>query len=439
MYVEYVNKNIHGLYIVQRLFDSQNRAINKYVNLSDKQINEELTNYYFSGNIFDDKAFISAKSTPVEDFEAISQHQNKFPNEIHRKLYPYAKEINKITSRLDKMRWEVSNLIDSLDLNKRENMSLVYDKMEEAVSMIEEFYDNYNAIFKTVNSLRVNQLSPENSLISTMETLYFNTINASRDIRQKNDSSFENYKKTIKSNIKILKEYAAQEYKGDIKTLLESIIINFEGFLKVLNDFTNGESLPEDYKLLDRYYYYYNWEFLSEIDTYNPGYFPYFNYIVQELNKDAIIYLEIPNNFKVVYPKVLQKTTYLESSDPLVENIPTSMKGRNVVIADRVIKVDTNIVTFQMYDHKLIDGDIVSISFNGDWIIEKFKISEKPYSFTIHLNDNGKNFLLLHADDMGRNPPATIALSYYLGGKKEIIILNSDTNKSELIQILKNK
>ena len=24
----------------------------------------------------------------------------------------------------------------------------------------------------------------------------------------------------------------------------------------------------------------------------------------------------------------------------------------------------------------------------------------------------------LHADDMGRNPPATIALSYYLGGKK---------------------
>ena len=68
------------------------------------------------------------------------------------------------------------------------------------------------------------------------------------------------------------------------------------------------------------------------------------------------------------------------------------MKGRNVVIADRVIKVDTNIVTFQMYDHKLIDGDIVSISFNGDWIIEKFKISEKPYSFTIHLNDNGKTF-----------------------------------------------
>ena len=34
-------------------------------------------------------------------------------------------------------------------------MSLVYDKMEEAVSMIEEFYDNYSAIFKTVNYLRV--------------------------------------------------------------------------------------------------------------------------------------------------------------------------------------------------------------------------------------------------------------------------------------------
>ena len=111
-------------------------------------------------------------------------------------------------------------------------MSLVYDKMEEAVSMIEEFYDNYSAIFKTVNYLRVNQLSPENGLISTMETLYLNTINASRDIHKKMTQVLKIIKKTIKSNIQILKEYAAQEYKGDIKTLLESIIINFEGFFK---------------------------------------------------------------------------------------------------------------------------------------------------------------------------------------------------------------
>lgn len=92
-----------------------------------------------------------------------------------------------------------------------------------------------------------------------------------------------------------------------------------------------------------------------------------------------------------------------------------------------------------MFDHKIIDKDIVSLSFNGEWIIEKFEISEKPKPFTLKLNVEGKNFLLLHADDMGRQPPATIALSYTYKGKRELIVLNSDTVKSEVIEIVLQK
>jgi len=40
---------------------------------------------------------------------------------------------------------------------------------------------------------------------------------------------------------------------------------------------------------------------------------------------------------------------------------------------------------------------------------------------------------------MGRQPPATIALSYKYKGKKELIILNSDKAKSEVIEIIVNK
>ena len=92
-----------------------------------------------------------------------------------------------------------------------------------------------------------------------------------------------------------------------------------------------------------------------------------------------------------------------------------------------------------MYDHKIVDKDVVSLSYNGEWIVEKFQISEKPYNFKLKLNGEGKNFLLLHADDMGRQPPATIALSYKYKGKKELIILNSDTKKSEVIEIVLQK
>ncbi|MBC7884673.1 MAG: hypothetical protein H7X99_04320, partial [Saprospiraceae bacterium] len=124
------------------------------------------------------------------------------------------------------------------------------------------------------------------------------------------------------------------------------------------------------------------------------------------------------------------------ASDPVVTALPTVVKGRNVITATRTIKVDSFIADFKVYDHKIIDKDVVSLSFNGDWIIEKLQISGKPFEFTLKLNNEGKNFLLLHADDMGRNPPATIALSYMYKGKKQIIILNSDTAKSEIIEIL---
>ena len=105
-------------------------------------------------------------------------------------------------------------------------------------------------------------------------------------------------------------------------------------------------------------------------------------------------------------------------------------------MANHTIYIDSSTVKFQMYDHKIIDGDVVSISFNGDWIVEKFPITDKPYEFTLKMNEEGKNFLLLHADDMGRQPPTTIALAYMYKGKRQLITLNSDISKSELIEII---
>ena len=106
------------------------------------------------------------------------------------------------------------------------------------------------------------------------------------------------------------------------------------------------------------------------------------------------------------------------------------------MIATRTIKADSAIVTFKMYDHKILDNDVLSLNFNGDWIAEKFIISQGTYGFFLKLNEKGKNFLLLHAYDMGRQPPATIELSYMHKGKKGTIVLNSEIVKSEVIDIM---
>ena len=150
------------------------------------------------------------------------------------------------------------------------------------------------------------------------------------------------------------------------------------------------------------------------------------NRIMDYINHPGMRFFEMPHYFKVIYPKILEKTEMLTASDPKLVSLPKKVRDREVVVADRKIFVDSSSVEFSIYDHKIIDNDIVSLSFNGDWILEHYTISNKPYKFKIDLNKEGYNYLLLHAEDVGRNPPASIAVSYFYNGKEKTILLNSD-------------
>jgi hypothetical protein len=54
----------------------------------------------------------------------------------------------------------------------------------------------------------------------------------------------------------------------------------------------------------------------------------------------------------------------------------------------------------------------------------------------LQLNPVGRNYLLLHADNVGKRPPNTMALSYVFRGDKKEIVLKSDNDFSELIEIV---
>ena len=58
--------------------------------------------------------------------------------------------------------------------------------------------------------------------------------------------------------------------------------------------------------------------------------------------------------------------------------------------------------------------------------VKKSKIATQP---------TGQNFLLLHAYNVGKRPPNTIGVKYKYRGETKEIILKSDYNTSELIEI----
>lgn len=445
-YVNYSNECTHGLLIVHRLLENFNKSINKFVDLPDQQINF-YSNKDLPKDIFDDPENWFYDTSPNEWYTKIIAEKGKLPPAIDNKLSNTANEMKSIISAINNLRFELEDQIKTLDLTKRENLSLVYDKLENGVKLYKDFYAKQSilesdiAVFSKTFKITDDDLQfPQ--VITSMQNVYNTTRKALNALYYKDDDNFselikEQEKALVAFNDIKLADYNStrlinskvQSYWGNIKRqTLESI--------KVQKDFSESENIPDEFKLYDKYYYYYNISVINKFNRYGNGVVFEMNRIIEYLGIPVLRYFEMPHYFKVIYPKLLEKTDFLAASDPVIKALPKVVKGRSVVVATRFIKVDSFMVDFEMYDHKIIDKDVVSLSYNGDWIVEKLEISEKPFLFTLKLNDLGKNFLLLHADDMGRQPPATIALSYRYKGKKELIILNSDTVKSEVIEII---
>ncbi|MBK8516828.1 MAG: hypothetical protein IPL55_11295 [Saprospiraceae bacterium] len=448
-YINFTNESTHGLLIVHRLLENFNKNINKYVDLPDQPINF-YSNKDLPKDIFEDTENWFYDTSPNEWYEIITKSSGVFPQAQEIKLKAISADMKSILVAVNKIRFDLESQINTLDLSKRENLSLVYDKLEEGVKLYKTFFDKQLILEREIkaNYQNLNVKSEElvaPTVVSAVSDIYQTMRAALVALYNKDDNQFADLIKA--------QEVALQKFNAiDLAAFKNTRLINPKiqlywsnikrqaaESIKVQKAFADSENVPVEYKLYGKYYYYYNIAIINKFNRYGNGIVFETNRIIEFLNLPLIRNFELPHYFKVVYPKLLDSTAFLESADPVIKTLPKVVKGRNVVTATRTIKVDKEIVDFDMYDHKIVDKDVVSLSFNGDWIVEKFQISEKPYKFTLKLNSEGKNFLLLHADDMGRQPPATVALSYIYKGKKELIILNSDTVKSEVIEIVLQK
>lgn len=94
-------------------------------------------------------------------------------------------------------------------------------------------------------------------------------------------------------------------------------------------------------------------------------------------------------------------------------------------------KVSKDELNIELFDHENEDGDIVSVCFNGQYILEKHLLTRKPKVLILKLKTNQKNILTVFANNTGKEGANTTAISFTVNGKKEEIILYADKKESE--------
>jgi hypothetical protein len=84
-----------------------------------------------------------------------------------------------------------------------------------------------------------------------------------------------------------------------------------------------------------------------------------------------------------------------------------------------------------MYDNGEIDGDSVSVFYNGSLLVSHQRLSEKPIVLKLAINKSiDVNELTMYAENLGTIPPNTALMVVTDGDKRYEVRISSDTEKN---------
>ncbi len=111
-----------------------------------------------------------------------------------------------------------------------------------------------------------------------------------------------------------------------------------------------------------------------------------------------------------------------------------TFQGRITRESQLPVEVRQAILTLEVWDHKEIDGDVISLYLNEESILEDYTLTGTRHQIKITLDPSKKdNYLMLYAHNLGEITPNTAAISVDDGTEKQIRILRSDLDQSEVI------
>jgi hypothetical protein len=103
----------------------------------------------------------------------------------------------------------------------------------------------------------------------------------------------------------------------------------------------------------------------------------------------------------------------------------------------KTIEIENETFKVDLYDNGDIDGDTISLFFNGRLLLSNKRLSDKPISLTLNANDNQNvNELVMYAENLGSIPPNTALMIVTDGNNRYEVRLTSDLEKSGAIRFV---
>jgi WD40 repeat protein len=145
-------------------------------------------------------------------------------------------------------------------------------------------------------------------------------------------------------------------------------------------------------------------------------------------------------------PKLVKKDTLIVTvpePEPVVNkdvvmasaDIPAKIMGREVKKSQTINAMHATLDIY-VFDNGIIDGDTMSLFFNGNWLLKNFGVTKAKKKITLEFNKNSNNYLVLFAENLGRKPPNTAVIEYTDEKGMHIVRLSSDLSKCSAVNFI---
>ncbi len=459
--IKFVNESIHGALILHRIYESYNQDINKYLDLS----NYELNNYYNQGlptDVYGDPERWFYDESPNKLYQEIITNQSTLMGQS------IIQSIHRNSQNLNKDRYAVEQLIQAPNINELSIIKNLYDGLEQIIS----YFDNLRSDVKSFDKI-LEQRRYENNLTENQSTVYAAMAEIHYDLKKIiRTLSQNNQSAVMRSMAKIKKEQNwlnasinDLEFTEEREALIK-IVGNVNNIVAELSNYIDKPKVPKEYALFGKGYYYYNVVLLTLMNRYGNGYVSEFNQFIDRFNWSALHLTEEPHYLKILYSETTPRkflnqpqkeiTTLeqlrrkpLEQQIPKPKSVDNFFNGKKTEEENKKIEVDipvniahTHVIyvdsihfNIELYDHLIIDGDIVSVNVNGAWMYNDISLEKEAKIIELTVNPSSRNFIMVQAVNEGWRPPNTVGLRYMSNGKVENIILKTDLKLAELIEI----
>ena len=103
----------------------------------------------------------------------------------------------------------------------------------------------------------------------------------------------------------------------------------------------------------------------------------------------------------------------------------------------KTIEIDNEVFKVDLYDNGDIDGDSISLFFNGKLLLSHKRLSDKPITLKLNVDETRDlNELVMYAENLGTIPPNTALMVVTDGENRYEVRISSDLQKSGVIRFV---